>query len=106
MLIRSRWGAVELAAERGISNASFEKARIEDYPFEPRAWDITLFMRVWGQGEGRARSLMRRLRACSKRRDDKRSSRPESPAPSKNSDRSWRSATGTVSMLPGSFPGS
>jgi hypothetical protein len=52
VLIRSRWGAVELAAERGISNASFEKARIEDYPFEPRAWDITLFMRVWGQGEG------------------------------------------------------
>lgn len=45
-------GAAELAAARGISNASFEKATIEDYPFGPLAWDVTIFMRVWGQGVG------------------------------------------------------
>ena len=44
--------AKQLAAERGISNASFEASAIQDYPFAPRSWDVTLFMRVWGQGEG------------------------------------------------------
>src|SRR4051812_37962545 len=39
--------AVELAAERGLSNASFEVASIEDYPFPPQSRDVTMFMRVW-----------------------------------------------------------
>jgi SAM-dependent methyltransferase len=47
--------AMERAAERGLENASFEVAAIQDYPFEPRSWDVTLFMRVWGKGtKGRA----------------------------------------------------
>jgi SAM-dependent methyltransferase len=44
--------AAERASERGIRNATFEVAAIQDYPFEPRSWDITLFMRVWGKGDG------------------------------------------------------
>jgi SAM-dependent methyltransferase len=44
--------AAERAAERGIRNASFEATAIQDYPFEPRSWDVTLFMRVWGKGAG------------------------------------------------------
>jgi SAM-dependent methyltransferase len=42
--------AVERATERGIPNASFETSAIQDYPFDPRSWDVTLFMRVWGKG--------------------------------------------------------
>jgi SAM-dependent methyltransferase len=45
--------AVQLAAERGISNASFEVCSIEDYRFAPESWDVTMFMRVWGRDEGR-----------------------------------------------------
>jgi SAM-dependent methyltransferase len=44
--------AAERAAELGIRNASFEATAIQDYPFEPRSWDVTLFMRVWGKGAG------------------------------------------------------
>jgi precorrin-6B methylase 2 len=44
--------AAERAAERGIRNASFEATTIQDYPFVPRSWDVTLFMRVWGKGAG------------------------------------------------------
>jgi SAM-dependent methyltransferase len=44
--------AAARAAERGIRNATFEATAIQDYPFEPLSWDITLFMRVWGKGEG------------------------------------------------------
>jgi precorrin-6B methylase 2 len=44
--------AAEHAAERGIRNASFEATAIQDYVFEPRSWDVTLFMRVWGKGTG------------------------------------------------------
>jgi ubiquinone/menaquinone biosynthesis C-methylase UbiE len=44
--------AAEHAAERGIRNATFEVAAIQEYPFEPRSWDVTLFMRVWGKGDG------------------------------------------------------
>jgi SAM-dependent methyltransferase len=46
--------AAEIAAERGIRNASFEAAAIQDFPLEPRSWDVTLFMRIWGkQASGR-----------------------------------------------------
>ena len=44
--------AAERAAEYGISNATFEQSAIQDYPFAPRSWDVTLFMRVWGKGKG------------------------------------------------------
>jgi SAM-dependent methyltransferase len=44
--------AAQLAAEQGVSNASFEEAAIQDYAFAPRSWDVTLFLRIWGQGEG------------------------------------------------------
>jgi SAM-dependent methyltransferase len=44
--------AAERAAERGIRNASFEATAIQDYPLEPRSWDVTLFMRVWGKRAG------------------------------------------------------
>ena len=44
--------AAEHAAQRGIRNASFEATAIQDYPFEPRSWDVTLFMRVWSKGAG------------------------------------------------------
>lgn len=47
--------AAQLAAEQGLSNASFEVASIEDYPFPPQSWDVTMFMRVWGRDEGRRR---------------------------------------------------
>jgi SAM-dependent methyltransferase len=44
--------ANDRAAAQGIANASFEVAAIGDYSFEPRTWDVTLFMRVWGKGKG------------------------------------------------------
>jgi precorrin-6B methylase 2 len=48
--------AAERAAELGIRNASFEATAIQDYPLEPRSWDVTLFMRVWGK-RARARTV-------------------------------------------------
>jgi SAM-dependent methyltransferase len=44
--------AAEWAVERGASNASFEVSSIQDYAFAVNSWDVTLFMRVWGQGTG------------------------------------------------------
>ncbi len=41
--------AAERAMDRGIRNASFEATAVQDYPFEPRSWDVTLFMRIWGK---------------------------------------------------------
>ena len=35
-----------------MPNASFEVSSIEDYPFPPQSWDVTMFMRVWGRDEG------------------------------------------------------
>jgi hypothetical protein len=40
------------AAEAGIENATFEAISVQDFPFEPLSWDVTLFMRVWGKGAG------------------------------------------------------
>lgn len=40
------------AAEAGIENATFQTISIQDFPFEPLSWDVTLFMRVWGKGSG------------------------------------------------------
>jgi SAM-dependent methyltransferase len=42
--------ASRLAAKRGIQNATFETIPVQEYPFEPQSWDVTLFMRVWGKG--------------------------------------------------------
>ena len=51
--------AKRLAAERRIVNATFELASIIDYPLEPRSYDVTMFMAVWGKltkdGGGRRR---------------------------------------------------
>jgi SAM-dependent methyltransferase len=47
--------AAQRAAENGISNATFEVAAIQEYPFSPRSWDVALLMRVWGKGEGARR---------------------------------------------------
>ena len=44
--------ATDRAAERGIRNASFAVGAIQEYPFDPRSWDVTLFMRVWGKSGG------------------------------------------------------
>jgi SAM-dependent methyltransferase len=44
--------ASELAEARGLGNATFEAVPIQDYPFEPLSWDVTLFMRAWGKGAG------------------------------------------------------
>jgi SAM-dependent methyltransferase len=44
--------AGERAAERGIRNATFEATTIQNYSFDPRSWDVTLFMRVFGKGTG------------------------------------------------------
>jgi SAM-dependent methyltransferase len=41
--------ATRLAAERGIRNATFDLASILDYPLEPRSYDVSLFMAVWGK---------------------------------------------------------
>ena len=41
--------AGERAAEAGLGNTSFEAIALQDYPFEPLSWDVTLFMRVWGK---------------------------------------------------------
>jgi SAM-dependent methyltransferase len=41
------------AAERGIENATFEAISVQDFPFEPLSWDVTLLMRIWGKGAGR-----------------------------------------------------
>jgi SAM-dependent methyltransferase len=40
------------AAEAGIENATFEAISVQDFPFEPDSWDVTMFMRVWGKGSG------------------------------------------------------
>ncbi len=42
--------ATRAAAEAGIENATFEVISVQDFPFEPLSWDVTLFMRVWGKG--------------------------------------------------------
>src|SRR4051812_16763439 len=44
--------ATDQAVERGIRNASFGVGAIQEYPFDPRSWDVTLFMRVWGKSGG------------------------------------------------------
>ena len=44
--------AARSAAEREIQNATFESISIQDFPFEPLSWDVTLFMRVWGKSAG------------------------------------------------------
>ena len=44
--------AGERAAERGVRNATFEATTVQNYPFDPRSWDITLFMRIFGKGTG------------------------------------------------------
>ncbi len=41
--------ASRLAAERGVSNATFQLASVADYPFEPLVFDVILFMAVWGK---------------------------------------------------------
>jgi 2-polyprenyl-3-methyl-5-hydroxy-6-metoxy-1,4-benzoquinol methylase len=41
--------ATRLAAERGIANATFDLASVVDYPLEPRSYDVSLFMGVWGK---------------------------------------------------------
>jgi SAM-dependent methyltransferase len=41
--------AIGLAAERGIENATFEVASIDEVPLEPESWDVTLFLAVWGK---------------------------------------------------------
>ena len=41
--------AVQLAAERGIENATFEVASIDEIELEPESWDLTLFLAVWGK---------------------------------------------------------
>ena len=41
--------ATRLAAERGIANATFDLASVIDYPLEPRSYDVSLFMGVWGK---------------------------------------------------------
>jgi SAM-dependent methyltransferase len=55
------------AAEAGVENATFEVRSVQDFPFEPLSWDVTLFMRVWGKGSGAksvgAQDLARILRA-------------------------------------------
>lgn len=40
------------AVDAGIENATFEAISVQDFPFEPLSWDVTLFMRVWGKGVG------------------------------------------------------
>jgi SAM-dependent methyltransferase len=41
--------ATRLAADRGLSNATFEVASAVGYPFEPLSYDVSLFMAVWGK---------------------------------------------------------
>jgi SAM-dependent methyltransferase len=41
--------ATRLAAQRGVGNATFEVASIIDYPLEPRSYDVSLVMAVWGK---------------------------------------------------------
>jgi len=41
--------ATQLAVERGIENATFEVASIDEVPLEPGSWDVTLFLAVWGK---------------------------------------------------------
>jgi SAM-dependent methyltransferase len=51
--------AAERAAQRGIRNASFEATPVQDFSLEPRSWDVTLFMRVWGKGGDGGRNVGR-----------------------------------------------
>jgi SAM-dependent methyltransferase len=44
--------ATRLAGERGVENATFELASVIDYPFEPRSYDVSLFLAVWGKTVG------------------------------------------------------
>jgi SAM-dependent methyltransferase len=41
--------AVQFAEERGIGNATFEVASIDEVALEPESWDVTLFLAVWGK---------------------------------------------------------
>jgi SAM-dependent methyltransferase len=41
--------ARRLAADRGVLNATFEVASIDDYPLEPLSYDVILFLSVWGK---------------------------------------------------------
>jgi SAM-dependent methyltransferase len=45
--------AARSAAARDIRNATFEAVSIQDFPFEPLSWDVSLFMRVWGKSPER-----------------------------------------------------
>ena len=44
--------AAECSARRGVGNTTFEATAIQDFPFEPCSWDVSLFMRVLGKSGG------------------------------------------------------
>jgi SAM-dependent methyltransferase len=48
---RKGWiaAAVATAAERGVTNASFEVASLADYGPQPLSHDVVLFLAVWGK---------------------------------------------------------
>jgi len=47
--------ASQRAAGRGVRNATFETVPIQDYPLESMSWDVSLFLRTWGKGDGTRR---------------------------------------------------
>jgi SAM-dependent methyltransferase len=49
--------ATRLAAEHGIRNAAFAVGSIDDYPLRPLAFDVALFLAVWGKPLGGGRTV-------------------------------------------------